>query len=123
MAKEDEKRKTFWDEEEEALPARKSADALGGPSITSDSTQIDQKLHETQVLLEQTHHLYQHFFNGIEKRAPIEKLKVLELKVNELQRISATSPTSRFKISQFAMHYRTFRDLWERKLRDRERGR
>ena len=122
MAKDDEKRKNYWDEEEEDLPTRKPGAPAGVGNSQSDSAQIDQKIHETQVLMDQTHQLYQQFFTGVEKRAPIEKVRLLESKINELQRISGSSPTARFKISQFIQNYNTFKDLWDRKLRDREKS-
>ncbi len=86
----------------------------------SDSAEVDQKIHETKVLMEQTHHLYQHYFNGIEKRPPIEKARILEAKIAELQRITATITSAKFKVSQFILQYKTFRELWDRKLRNME---
>jgi hypothetical protein len=86
-----------------------------------DSTQIDKKINEARVLMEQTHQLYQLYFNGVERRTPIEKFKILETKVQELQKISVNLTASRFKISQFLTQYSGMKELWERKLRERER--
>ncbi len=122
MAKENERRKNFWEDEEEdedlgAKPVKGGAPA----SSASDSVQIDQKIQEARVLMEQTHQLYQQFFTGVEKRTPIEKVKLLETKINELQRIATNLTTARFKVSQFLAQYTTMKELWERKLRERER--
>ena len=87
----------------------------------SDSAEVDQKIHDTKVLMEQTHNLYQHYFNNIEKRPPVEKARLLESRIKELERMSATVTAARYKISQFILQYKTFRELWDRKLRDKEK--
>jgi hypothetical protein len=123
--------KNFWDDdEEESTPSKsksgKATPEKGGQQRTgslgfSDSGEVDQKIHDTKVLMEQTHNLYQHYFNGIEKRPPMEKARLLESRVKELERMSATITAARYKISQFILQYKTFRDLWDRKLRDKEK--
>ena len=125
MAKDDEKRKNFWDDEEPeemGLKARR-AGQTAAPATGSESVDVDRKIQEARVLMEQTHQLYQHYFNGIEKRVPIEKTKMLETKILDLQRVGATQTTARFKITQFIAQYTTMKELWERKLRDLERAR
>ncbi len=122
MAKEDDKRKKFWEDDEEdqdLKPKAGKTSSIGNQS--GDSAQVDQKLHEAKVLMDQTHQLYLQFFGGIEKRTPIEKVKQLEGKINELQRLGTNITTSKFKISQFLAQYSTMKELWERKLRERER--
>ena len=127
MAKDDDKRKAFWDDEEDEDTAQpqKSGTNPGMPNAgprLSDSEQIDQKINETKVLMDQTHQLYLHYFNGIEKRPPIEKFRLLESKIKELERLGSATPTSRFKMAQFLQHFATFRELWERKMRDKEKN-
>lgn len=121
MAKDDKNRKNFWDDEEEEIesPKKGGAPALG--SKGDDSAEIDRKIHEARVLMDQTHALYSQFFTGVEKRTPIEKVRLLETKINELQRTSTNISTAKFKVSQFLAQYAQMKDLWERKLRDRER--
>jgi hypothetical protein len=128
MAKSPERRKNFWDEEEEdegtglgiAERRRNQSVQPGAPKL-DDSSEIDRKINDARVLMEQTHQLYQHYFNGIEKRIPIEKIKLLETKIGELQRTTGITTTARFKITQFLAQYTTMKELWERKLRDMER--
>ena len=134
MAKEKDTRKGFWDDDEE--DSQKSSTSTGitktgtksnsisqrtGSLGFQDSADIDHKIHENKMLMEQTHQLYQQYFSGVEKRPPIEKVRLLESKIKELERVSATSTTSRFKLSQFILQYKTFKDLWDRKLRDQEK--
>ena len=120
MAKDD-KRKNFWDEDEDEIAPSKQNPNAGGVTSGNDSVEIDKRIHEARVLMEQTHQLYQHFFNGIEKRTPVEKIKLLETKINELQRTGTNLTTAKFKISQFLIQYGQMKDLWDRKLRERER--
>lgn len=127
MAQDQKKGKNFWEDDEdedEDLSSSKSSKATPGtgPMVNvNDTAHIDQRLREAKLLMEQTHQLYQQFFGGIEKRAPIEKVRLLQNKVAELQRTSTTITTSRFKITQFLTQYGQMKDLWERKLRERER--
>ena len=125
MAKDEGKRKNFWDDEEEeedlGLKARRAGQTAGPASTGNESEDIDRKIHDARVLMEQTHQLYQHYFTGVEKRVPIEKAKLLESKIGELQRTGISQTTSRFKVTQFLSQYTTMKELWERKLRDMER--
>jgi hypothetical protein len=139
MARDDERRKSrFADDEPEedlvsplrkratpATPGAKPGDGqsqLFSPNQTIDSQSIDVKMGEVKALMDQTHQLYQHYFNGIEKRPPIEKARLLESRIGELQRLPIGNPTSKFKVTNFITQYRTFKDLWDRKLRDREKN-
>ena len=121
MAQDNDRRKKFWEDDEEEEDLRPKTGKPQAPAGGADSAEIDRKIHEARVLMEQTHQLYQHFFNGIEKRTPIEKVKLLETKVNELQRMGTNITTAKFKISQFLSQYAQMKDLWERKLREREK--
>lgn len=124
MAKDD-KRKAFWDEEEEESPSKKDipgkTQRLPGTSAIPDADVVDQKIHETKVLMEQTHQLYQHYFNGVEKRPPAEKVRLLESKVKELERMNPATTANRFKLTQYLAQYATMKELWEKKLRDKEK--
>ena len=122
MSNDEQRRKTFWeDEEEDDVPSLPKAGSSPGAPRALDSGAIDLKIQEARALMEQTHQLYQHFFNGIEKRPPAEKARLLESRIRELERLGSPSTASRFKVSQFILQYNTFKDLWEKKLRDRER--
>jgi hypothetical protein len=124
MAGKDDRRKNFWDEEESDEQTGVGARRVGQAQASEkshDSEEIDRKLHETKLLMDQTHQLYLHYFNGFEKRTPIEKLKVLESRVNELQRMGTNLTTAKFKISQFLAQYSMMRELWDRKLREKEK--
>jgi len=71
--------------------------------------------------MEQTHQLYLQYFNGVEKRTPIEKVKLLETKIQDLQRLGSNLTAAKFRISQFLSQYGQMKELWDRKLREREK--
>ncbi len=124
MANDDQRRKAFWDEEEEESdsPVRPgSKPQTAGAPKAIDAEAVDQKIHDTKVLMEQTHQLYQHYFNGVEKRPPAEKARFLEARIKEIERMNPPGTATRFKLSQFLAQYNTFKELWEKKLRERER--
>ncbi|MBU6153629.1 MAG: hypothetical protein KGP28_04940 [Bdellovibrionales bacterium] len=130
MPKDDKRGKSFWDDKEATdtgilrRPEKEPFEGAGarpGSGTAVTSTQIDQKIHEARVLMEQTHQLYQLYFNGVERRTPIEKVRLLEFKIGELQKISVNLTAARFKISQFLSQYSGMKELWERKLRELER--
>jgi hypothetical protein len=130
MPKDDKRGKSFWDDQEVTetgilrRPTKDQTGKTGVPSQTgaaADSAEIDKKIHEARVLMEQTHQLYQLYFNGVERRTPIEKVRILEAKIQDLQKLSVNLTAARFKISQFLTQYSSLKELWERKLRERER--
>jgi hypothetical protein len=120
MARDDERRKGFWDDAEEETSA---VSAKGKPAaataVTSD--QVELKINEAKVLMDQIHQLYQHYFNGVEKRPPEDKARLLDARIKEIERMSGSTTAGRFKLGQFIAQYRQFRDLWDRKLRQMEK--
>jgi hypothetical protein len=111
------RRKHYWDDNEEDS----SSQGVSHSTQTEHLVNVDQKIHECEVLLDQTHQLYQHFFVGVEKRPPREKAQLLESKIAELQHSASVITSARFKVNQVVQRHHTFRNLWEKKLKDRER--
>lgn len=111
-----EKRKGYWDQEEDEEAAEK-----GASGASPDGIFLTQKIQEALALLEQTHQLYLQYFNGVEKRVPIEKIQLLESKASELQRLASHGTSNKFKFTQFQQQYASMKDLWTRKLREKER--
>jgi len=86
-----------------------------------DSKDIDSLIQEARTLMEQTHKLYQMYLSGIERRPPVEKAKFLEARIAEIQRQGGNITTNKFKISQLVALYNTTRELWDRKLKEKEK--
>jgi hypothetical protein len=129
MAQDDKRRKSFWedDEDEETgfnQPQKSVQPGKAGEKQDAkplDSKDIDRLIQEARTLMEQTHQLYFMYLSGIERRPPIEKAKFLESRVEELRRLGGNVTAAKFKISQFVTLYNTTRELWERKLREKEK--
>jgi len=129
MSNDEQRRKKFWEDDEGTETglirnpgkADSASPTPGKTGSAADSEKIDQKIHDARVLMEQTHQLYQLYFNGVERRTPIEKVKLLDGKIQELQKISVNLTAARFKINQFLSQYNQMKELWERKMRERER--
>jgi hypothetical protein len=115
MAQDDKRRKSFWEDDED------EETGVAQPQKPSDSKDIDRLVQEARTLMEQTHQLYLMYLSGIERRPPIEKAKFLESRVEELKRLGGNVTAAKFKISQFVTLYNTTRELWERKLREKEK--
>jgi hypothetical protein len=129
MANDDKRRKSFWDDQEEDTgfiqPKKQGSPGQGGSSQKSDkpldSKDIDRLIQEARTLMEQTHQLYQMYLSGIERRPPVEKAKFLEARIAEIQRQGGNVTTNKFKISQLVALYNTTRELWDRKLKEKEK--
>ena len=120
MASDEERRKKFWEDDEEGGDASSGVSGGGSDRIVG-SFDVDRRIAEARTLMDQTHQLYLQYFGGIEKRPPIEKARLLDSRIAELQRVSTNLTAAKFKISQFIAQYHTMKELWERKLRDLER--
>ena len=133
MTTEDHKRKSWYEDEEEedAIPAPSgpggkpgvvapgSARAGAGPiSSVAAAMECD----AIQSLMEQVHQLYGQYFSGLERRPPNEKHAMLDKRLKALQ--AGNQPEHlKFRLGALKTQYATYRDLWERKLREKETGR
>lgn len=120
MASSSERRKGFWDEDESDQTSISINHSQSKPK-ESESEVLAKKIHEANVLIDQTHQLYLQYLNGVERRAPVEKAQLLEKMAGDLQRMSPQVTSNRFKLNQFLQHYQTMKDLWVRKLKEKER--
>jgi len=133
MAGDSEKRKSWFDEEEDsdvaALKNRNKSTSgtekkIGGPvaptSAAAKSAIAEAEVSDLVGLLEQTHQLYQQYFNGVERRPPVEKHQMLEKNLNHLLKSSKTA-MAKFKAQQLHQQFTTYREMWMRKLKERER--
>jgi hypothetical protein len=127
MSNDDQKRKAWYedDEEEDASP-RPSSGVKGGATqqknIPATSVEVSMEYDGLQSLLEQVHQLYLQYFSGLERRPPNEKHAQLEKRLKTLQ--SSNQPEHlKFRLNTLKTQYASYRDLWERKLKEKETGR
>lgn len=134
MANDDKRRKSFWEDDEDEDAGSLQPRRPGGPGTPGSTTgasgksdkptdgkDIDRLIQETRTLMEQTHQLYMMYLSGVERRPPIEKARLLESRVAEIQRTGSNVTATKFKITQFVALYNTTRELWERKLKEKEK--
>ncbi len=115
-AREDEK------EEEEKKKALSSSGPLNKESIQSIADELEQYIQKAGFLIEQLNNLYQMFMLGVEKFPPVERRKQLEQMMLALQSASKTSPSLIFKFNGVQSRYVTYRDRWDRLLKDLDSG-
>ena len=77
---------------------------------------------QIEPLLEQLNTLYQMFFQGLEKRPPLEKRALLDRLLVQLGDLNKTSPSARFKSQSVITSALTRIELWERKLKAMEKA-
>jgi len=77
-------------------------------------------LNEEIALIDNKFHLY---FLGEEKTPPTKEFARLKQQVNMLQKEKASSVSNKFLASNFFSRFASYRNKWERLLRDVEEGR
>lgn len=111
--------------EDEADEQTKTAIQTGNLSQV-ESGQLQENLEvlfqRAENLLEQVNSLYQMYFSGIEKRAPIERRKQLDQVMYTLTTVNKGTAAQRFKFTTVQSKYNTFKDRWERTEKDIESG-
>jgi hypothetical protein len=98
-------------------------DQTSAPKIDGfNSEQLEKTLESTRVLIEQINNLYNMFVAGIEERAPIEKRKLLDKTMEQIMAAPKPTSASLFRYQTLLGHYHTYKDRWDRLLRDLESG-
>jgi len=95
--------------------SRPTEDGEGAPNL-------EDLLERAEPLIEQVHQLYNQYFSGVEKRAPMERRKQLDQLMLSIQMIQKGMATARFKASTLHSKYRSFAEQWDRRLRQKESG-
>ena len=65
---------------------------------------------------------YDQFFTGIIKVPPSHDRRMLEVFIHEMNKRKVRDNSHRFRFSQLMTRYNQFRELWGRKMREREEG-
>ena len=137
MARDDEdwKRKREREDErereaaEEALKKRISGKGSAQPTLSkadplqSSSVSLDAILEKAQTMIDQIDHLYGMYFSGVEKLPPNQVRSVLDQIMVSLQNQQKSTPSQKFKYSSLVSRFQSYRDRWDKKLKDLEKGR
>jgi hypothetical protein len=65
---------------------------------------------------------YDQFFTGITKMPPTHERHLLEVYIHELSKQKIRDNARRFRLSQLLSRYNQYREMWGRKMREREEG-
>jgi hypothetical protein len=65
---------------------------------------------------------YDQFFAGIQKMPPSHERRMVEVYIHELSKQKIRDNTRRFRLSTTLSRYNQFREMWGRKMREREEG-
>jgi hypothetical protein len=65
---------------------------------------------------------YDQFFAGIQKVPPSHERHMVEVYIHELSRLKIRDNARRFRLSTTLSRYNQYREMWGRKMREREEG-
>jgi hypothetical protein len=65
---------------------------------------------------------YDQFFSGITKMPPTHERRLVEVYIHELSKKKIRDNARRFRLSQLLSRYNQYREMWGRKMREREEG-
>jgi hypothetical protein len=82
----------------------------------------DDELDKLEEDIRKLKNKYDQFFSGIQKFPPMHERRLLEVYIYELGKQKMRDNTRRFRYSQLLTRYNQLRELWGRKMREREEG-
>jgi len=82
----------------------------------------DDELDKLEEDIRKLKNKYDQFFAGIQKFPPMHERRVLEVYIHDLGKQKIRDNTRRFRHSQLLTRYNQLRELWGRKMREREEG-
>ena len=82
----------------------------------------DDELDKLEEDIRKLKNKYDQFFAGIQKFPPMHERRMLEVYIHELGKQKMRDNTRRFRFSQLLTRYNQHREMWARKVREREEG-
>jgi hypothetical protein len=82
----------------------------------------DDELDKLEEDIRKLKNKYDQFFNGIQKLPPMHERRLLEVYIHELGKQKMRDNTRRFRYGQLLTRYNQHREMWGRKMREREEG-
>jgi len=82
----------------------------------------DDELDKLEEDLRRLKNRYDQFFAGIQKTPPTHERRLVEVYVHELNKQKIRDNTRRFRLNQLVSRLNQLRELWGRKMREREEG-
>ncbi len=82
----------------------------------------DDELDKLEELIRVVKNKYDQFFSGIQKMPPMTERRGVEAYIQEMHKQKMRDNTRRFRFNQLTSRYNQYRELWGRKMREREEG-
>ena len=82
----------------------------------------DDELDKLEEDIRKLKNKYDQFFSGIQKLPPMHERRLIEVYIYELGKLKMRDNTRRFRYSQLLTRYNQLRELWGRRMREREEG-
>lgn len=130
MPRDDDPWRRLREREEEEAAEKSLTPQKGGKTLRPDQMALEAKGGSSEKLmeliergtpmLEQLNNLYNMYFAGAEKRAPIERRQQLDQIAQTVLLMSKPTPTLQFRATTFLSSYQSFTDRWDRLLKDME---
>src|SRR6266536_4325344 len=82
----------------------------------------DEELDKLEEDIRKVKNKYDQFFSGITKMPPRHERHLLEIYIFELGKMKMRENARRFRYNQLLSRYNQYREMWGRKMREREEG-
>ena len=82
----------------------------------------DDELDKLEEDIRKLKNKYDQFFSGIAKVPPIQERRNIEIYIYELGKLKMRDNARRFRYNTLLSRYNQFREMWSRKMREREEG-
>lgn len=82
----------------------------------------DDELDKLEEDIRRVKNKYDQFFAGIQKVPPLQERRNIEIYIYELGKQKMRENARRFRFNQLLSRYNQYRELWGRKIREREEG-
>src|SRR5438270_4241572 len=82
----------------------------------------DEELDKLEEDIRKLKNKYDQFFTGISKMPPMHERRMLEVFIFEIGKQKMRENARRFRYNQLLSRYNQYREMWGRKMREREEG-
>src|SRR5947209_18876347 len=82
----------------------------------------DDELDKLEEDIRKLKNKYDQFFAGIQKMPPSHERRMVEVYIHELSKKKIRDKTRRFRLGQTLSRFNQYREMWGRKMREREEG-
>src|SRR5882672_11981935 len=82
----------------------------------------DEELDKLEEDIRKLKNKYDQFFAGISKMPPRHERRLVEVYIYELGKMKMRENARRFRYNQLLSRYNQYREMWGRKMREREEG-